>query len=163
MTQEIKKIENPTDPWSELDRALEQTRAQLYSTFGLQPFGPAFAPLDATSPPAIFRAARIDVADTGKSFRIVAEIPGIPKENLDIRVRGASVEIRGEQAKETERKETDFVHRERTYAGFYRSFELPEAVVAAEAKAKVENGVLELELPKVTPTPSTDEVKVAVA
>jgi HSP20 family protein len=163
MTTEIKNPENPTDPWSELDRALEQTRAQFYHTFGLQPFGPAFAPLDATGTPATFRAPRIDVADTGKSYRIVAEIPGIPKEHLDIRVRGTSVEIRGEQQKETEQKETEYVHRERTYAGFYRSLEMPEPVVAAEAKAKVENGVLELELPKVTPTPSTDEVKVTVA
>jgi len=163
MTTEIKKTESPSDPWTELDRALEETRAQIYRTLGLQPFGLPFAPVDAATAPAFFRAARIDVADTGKSFRIVAEIPGIPKEQLDIRVRGASVEIRGEQAKETEQKATDYVHRERTYSGFYRSLELPEAVVAAEAKAKVENGVLELELPKVTPTPSADEVKVSVA
>ena len=163
MTKEIKKAESPIDPWNDLDRALEQTRAQFYKALGLQPFGPAFAPLDFATVPQYFRAPRLDVSDTGKSYRIVAEIPGIPKEQLDIRVRGTSVEIRGEQAQETERKGTEYVHRERTYAGFYRSLEMPEAVVGNEAKAKVENGVLELELPKVTPTPSSDEVKVAVA
>jgi HSP20 family protein len=163
MTTEIKKVESPTDPWSELDRVLEQTRTQFYRALGLQPFGAAFGPLDATAAPQFFRAPRLDVADTGKSYRIVADIPGIPKDQLDIRVRGASVEIRGEHAKETEESQQEYVHRERTYAGFYRSLELPEPVLGTKAKAKVENGVLELELPKVTPTPSSDEVKVAVA
>jgi HSP20 family protein len=163
MTTEIKKAERPTDPWSELDRAIEQTRTQLYQAFGLQPFGRLFGPFDSVDTTPFLRAARVDVADTGKTFKVVAEIPGIPKEQLDIRVRGTSVEIRAEQAKETEKKDADYVHRERMYTGFYRALELPEPVVATEAKAQVLNGVLELELPKVTPTPSSDEVKVPVA
>ncbi|HYA54299.1 MAG TPA: Hsp20/alpha crystallin family protein, partial [Thermoplasmata archaeon] len=65
-------------------------------------------------------------------------------------------------ATESEQKEEHYLHRERTFAGFYRAFELPEPVVAAQAKAKVVNGVLELELPKESPTPSPEEVKVSV-
>jgi HSP20 family protein len=163
MTTAIKKTEKTSDPWTDLERAIEQTRSQFYQAFGLQPFGAAFAPFEGGETAPFLRAARVDVEDTGKTFRIVAEIPGIPKDHLDIRVRGTSVEIRGEQTQETEKKGHEFVHRERTYAGFYRSLELPEPVVGTEAKAKVENGVLELELPKVTPTPSSDEVKVAIA
>ena len=163
MTTEIRKPERATDPWSDLDRALEETRAQFFRAFGLQPFGGAFAPVEGTNLAPYLRAARVDVADTGKAFHITAEIPGIPKDHLDIRVRGTNVEIRGEQAQETEKKGKEYVHRERTYSGFYRSLELPEPVVATEAKAKVVDGVLELDLPKVAPTPSSDEVKVAVA
>ncbi len=161
MTKEIQQVETTTDPWSDLDRALELTRAQFYRAFGLTPIA-GFAAPETNDIPAVFRAPRLDVADTGASYKIVAEIPGIPKEQLEIRVRGTSVEIRGQQSKATETKEPEYVHRERTYAGFYRSLEMPEAVVAADAKATVTNGVLELELPKVTPTPSTDEVKVPV-
>jgi HSP20 family protein len=163
MTTEIKKKESPSDPWSDIEQAIEQTRAQFYRAFGVPPFASALVPTEASSAPRLFRAPRTDVSETGTSYRIVAEIPGIPKEQLDIRVRGTSVEIRGEQTKASEEKEREFVHRERSYSGFFRSFELPEPVVATEAKAKVENGVLELELPKVTPSPSSDEVKVAVA
>ncbi len=161
MTKEIQEAERSTDPWSDLDRALELTRAQFYQAFGLSPLV-AVGTVGPNGTPAEFRAPRLDVADTGKSYRIVAEIPGIPKEQLEIRVRGTNVEIRGESSKDTEAKDAEYVHRERTYAGFYRSFEMPEAVVAADAKAKVANGVLELELPKVNPTPSSDEVKVPV-
>lgn len=63
---------------------------------------------------------------------------------------------------EIRKKEEHYVHRERSYAGYYRAFELPEPVQAADAKAKVVNGLLELKLPKETPTPSEKEVKVSV-
>ena len=109
-----------------------------------------------------FRAARADVRDSGNAYRISAEVPGIAKENLDIRINGPIVEIRAEGEKENETKEEKFVHRERVYAGFYRSFELPEPVRAEEAKARVKDGLLLLELPKQTPTPAPSEVRVKV-
>ncbi|HYA57549.1 MAG TPA: Hsp20/alpha crystallin family protein [Thermoplasmata archaeon] len=157
MTTEIKKRETTIDPWSDLDRAFGEMQDHFFDAFGLQPFG--FA---GENSPTVFRAARTDITDRGSSYRIVAEVPGIPKEKLDIRVRGSSVEIRGEHAEDVERKDDEWVHRERSYAGYYRALELPEPVVATEAKAKVENGLLELELPKRHPKPTEDEVKVPV-
>lgn len=162
MTKEIQTKESRLDPFSDMDRAFDEMRQRLFDVWGIQPFGAAFLPVEGRDA-NYFRAARTDVSDTGTAYKIVAEIPGIPKDQLDIRVRGTTVEIRGESAKETEAKEGAYVHRERTYAGYYRSLELPEAVVATDAKAKVENGLLELELPKQTPTPSEAEVKIAVA
>jgi len=161
MTKEIQQRESQADPWADFDRAFDEMRQRFQDVWGIQPFGGPFLPV-ASGPTAVFRPARTDVSDTGKSYRVVAEIPGIPKEKLDIRVRGSSVEIRGESTQEKEENGTEFVHRERSYAGYYRSLELPEPVVATEAKAKVENGLLELELPKQHPTPSAAEVKIAV-
>ncbi len=161
MTKEIQKRESRVDPWSDMDRAFDDMRQRLFDVWGIQPFGAPFLPVEGHET-AYFRAAKTDVSDTGTAYKIVAEIPGIPKDRLDIRIRGSTVEIRGESAKESEEKSTSFVHRERTYAGYYRSLELPEPVVAAQAKAKVENGLLELELPKQNPTPSESEVKIAI-
>ncbi len=161
MAKEIQKRESPSDLWSEFDRAFDEMRERFQDFWGIQPFGSPFLPVE-TGSAGIFRPARIDVSDTGKGYRIVAEIPGIPKEKLDIRVRGTNVEIRGESAHEKEEKGKEFVHRERSYAGYYRSLDLPEPVVATEAKAKVDNGLLELELPKQHPTPTPAEVKIAV-
>jgi HSP20 family protein len=109
-----------------------------------------------------FRAARADIADTGTSFKVTADIPGIPKDKLEIRVSGTSVEIRGETEQNAKKAENGYLHRERHYAGFYRTLELPEPVVAKDATAKLENGVLELELPKEHPTPSAEPFKVPV-
>jgi HSP20 family protein len=161
MTKEIQKPETKTETWSDFDRAFDEIRTRVFDAFGFPAFGPGpFGRFEREL--AGFRPARTDVSDTGTSYKIVAEVPGIPKENLDIRVRGTSVEILGEVAKESSENAADLVHRERSYAGFYRSLELPEEVVAAEAKAKVEHGLLELELPKRTPTPAAAEVKVRV-
>jgi HSP20 family protein len=148
MTTEIQNVTPESDLWSNFDRAVGSLHQHFVDAFGVEP--------------AYLRPARTDVTDTGKSYRIVAEVPGIPKDKLDIRVKGTSVEIRGENESAKEEKGKEYVHRERSYAGFYRALELPEPVLGAEAKAKVENGLLELELPKQTPTPSPDEVKVAV-
>jgi HSP20 family protein len=93
---------------------------------------------------------------------VIAEIPGIPREKLDVRVRGTAVEIRGESGTGTEEKDERYLHRERTYAGYYRVLELPEPVVGTDAKATVVNGLLELDLPKQNPAPSEEGIKVAV-
>lgn len=162
MSSEIQKREKRLDPWTDLDRAFDEMRERLFDVWHLPLFGGPVARTEAREV-GFFRAPRTDVTDTGTAYKIVAEIPGIPKEQLDIRVRGSNVEIRGESSTTRDEKDAEYVHRERTYAGYYRNLELPEAVVATEAKAKVENGLLELELPKQHPSPSSAEVKVAVA
>ncbi len=160
MPREIQKREQRLDPWTDLDRLFDEMRDRFFGSAELVPFGRPFAPLETRE--GLYRAARTDVSDTGKSYKLTVEIPGIPKDKLDIRVRGTAVEIQGETTAETEEKQETYVHRERTYSGFYRSLELPEPVVATEAKAKVENGILELELPKQNPSPPSGEVKIAV-
>ena len=151
----------PTDSWVEFDRLFDDLRGRFYDSFG---FAPAFGPSGIIQPTRggpLFRAAAADVTDTGKGYKVVAELPGVKKDQVEIRVRGPYVEIRTEQQEESEKKEAGYLRHERTYQGFYRALELPESVVAAEAKAKLENGVLELELPKEHPSVS-DEVKVPV-
>jgi len=155
MTNEIQKPESPSDPWTDIDRAFDVMARHFAESCGVVPLGPF-------EPEIGLRTPRMDVTDEGTAYKVVAEIPGIPKEKLDIRVRGTAVEIRGESEAETEEKREQYLHRERSYSGYYRSFELPEPVVATDAQAKVTNGVLELELPKQNPKPSEQEVKVSV-
>ena len=153
MTKEIQKREPATDPWTEIDRAFDAMRRRFAESFGIVPF-------EAFESEVGLRSPRTDITDSGASYKVVAEIPGIPKEKLDISIRGPMVEIRGESGTETEEKGEHYLNRERSYAGYYRAFELPEPVVASDAK--VVNGVLELDLPKQTPTPSEQTVKVSV-
>ncbi len=157
MTKTLTKPQDPSDPWSDLDRAFHEMSTRFFEPIGLGGYALAVRE-DGTG----FRPARTDVSESGTAYKIVAEIPGIPKEKLDIRVRGSTVEIRGETAEEKATEGTTYVHRERSYQGYYRALELPEAVVAGEAKAKLDQGLLELELPKQHPTTEPDEVKVRV-
>ena len=154
MTNEIATPES-LYPWTEIDRAFDAVRRQLF-----EGFGPSF--LASAAPASTLRTARIDIEENQSAYRLHVEVPGIPKENLAITIRGTEVEIRGEFTTEKESKEPTYVHRERSYSGFYRSLELPEPVVAAKASAIVDNGVLTLELPKEHPEPTPSEVKVPV-
>lgn len=153
-------------PFAEFDRLFDDLTQGFLAPFGVAPFGRwtrrVPVPADGGRGVRYLRTAPLDVTDTGTAFELTADLPGIPKEKLEVRVRGACVEIRGEQSEASDADGTGFVHRERTYAGFYRSVELPEPVKAAEATASVKDGVLTLTLPKLTPTPTPDEVQVPV-
>lgn len=151
----------PTD-LSDFDRAFETLWNRAHAAFGLSAVeSPALLPW--TELGSLVRAAPTDVVDTGAAYRIKAEVPGIPKEQIDIRVQGNIVEISAVDQNETTDRSTEYVYRERRATGFNRSFELPEPVVADQAKAQVVDGVLELELPKRQPTPAPTATKVKVA
>jgi HSP20 family protein len=151
----------PSTTISDFDRAFDALWNRARAALGPFPFeGTAFAPW--TPDGNLFRTAPTDVVDTGTAYQIKAEVPGIAKDQIDIRVTGNVVEISAENKTEKNERSPGYLHRERLVTGFHRAFELPEPVVAEKAKAQVVNGVLELELPKQQPTPQPAETKVKV-
>jgi HSP20 family protein len=162
MTNELTTKANGIESATDLDREFDALGRRFNEVFGVQPWG-TFWTLGASPSVPTFRAARTDVTDTGKSFKIVADVPGLSKDAIEIHVKGVAVEIRGELTREKNGgDETNYVHRERTHIGYYRALELPEPVLAQDAKATVVNGVLELDLPKQRPTVTDTDVKVPV-
>jgi HSP20 family protein len=92
---------------------------------------------------------KMDVKEDDKSYTVHAEMPGVSKDDIHVHVEGNSVSIGAEVKKETERKEGEkVIHSERYYGKVYRSFTLGQEVDDANARAKFDNGVLELVLPK---------------
>lgn len=90
----------------------------------------------------------IDVLDGKNNIRILAEIPGLNKEDIQVSVDGDILTIHGEKKKEEEKKEEGYVRTERTYGAFYRAMTLPKGIDTASVKANYKNGVLELTLDK---------------
>jgi HSP20 family protein len=104
-------------------------------------------------PPGAYRAIDIrepltDIEDRGKELVVRAEMPGIPKENVNIKLTEDSIEINAEAKTEVEEKAKDYYHRERSYRTFYRTLPLPTEVVADKAEASLTDGILEIKLPK---------------
>jgi HSP20 family protein len=92
---------------------------------------------------------RIDLSETDNAFAIKAEIPGVKKEDIDVRIDGNQVTISAEVKQDKEEKKDGRVLRsERRYGYASRSFLLASDVDQAGADAKYSNGVLELKLPK---------------
>ena len=92
---------------------------------------------------------KIDVEENDKAYLVKAEIPGVKREEIDVKVDGNVVTISAESKREQEVKEKGKVIRtERYYGSMLRSFSLASDVDEAEASAKYADGILELTLPK---------------
>jgi len=94
---------------------------------------------------------KVDVAETDLNYTLKAELPGVRKEDIEVRIDGNQVNISTEVKKESEEKKDGRVIRsERRYGYASRSLWLDSPVDDAKAQAKYSNGVLELTLPKKT-------------
>jgi HSP20 family protein len=96
---------------------------------------------------------RVDVNESDGGYTVKAEVPGVRKEDIDVRVDGDQVTISAEVKNESEEKKDGRVLRsERRYGYASRTFTLGCAVDAGKADAKYENGILQLKLIKTAPT-----------
>ncbi len=93
---------------------------------------------------------RIDVVEKDNVFKVRADLPGVKKEDINVRIDGNLVQIDAETKGEKEFKEEGgkVLRSERYYGSVSRAFTLTQDVDEAKAVAKYENGVLTLELPK---------------
>jgi HSP20 family protein len=112
--------------------------------------------------PSIFEAremrmALYELADRGEKFELQVEVPGVEKEKIDVKATKYSVEISGKHSEKTEEKGKRYVYTERLYRSFYRNVPLPEEILPSKVAAKVENGILKVDLPKKTPTKGESE------
>jgi HSP20 family protein len=90
----------------------------------------------------------IDVAENENESVIVAELPGVKKEDISISVENGWLTLKGER-KATESSEIKRVlHREIAYVPFSRSIKLPHAVNVNNISAELANGILRVSLPK---------------
>lgn len=98
---------------------------------------------------------RVDVSEKDDAYTVRADLPGVKKEDINVRIDGNIVQIDAETKDEKETKEGGKVLRsERYYGSVSRAFTLAQDVDEAKATAKCENGVLTLVLPKKTTSTS---------
>ena len=92
---------------------------------------------------------RLDVAESDKGYLVLAELPGVRKDEIHVAIEGNQVTIAAEVKRTIEPSEgTRVLRTERYYGNVYRSFTLPVELDETASEAKYENGVLELSLVK---------------
>lgn len=90
---------------------------------------------------------RTNLYDAGNHFEIKAEVPGMTKDDLNIRIQGNYLEISG--TRKSDAPEGYKAHRvERGATSFTRSFTLPADVDTEKVGASLKDGILSLTLPK---------------
>lgn len=96
---------------------------------------------------------RVDIRETNEEFILEAETPGLTKEQVKVEVKDDVLVLRGEK-RSIEKKHGKYHTREIKRSSFVRSFVLPpDRVDKNTVKAKFQDGVLEITIKKVVPTP----------
>jgi len=90
----------------------------------------------------------VDIYETPKNIIIKAEIPGVNKKDISIELKNDSLYLKGDRKLEKESKEENYHRMERSYGSFRRVFSLPTSVDQDKIKAKFNNGVLQISIPK---------------
>ncbi|SDF82133.1 heat shock protein Hsp20 [Methanolobus vulcani] len=93
-------------------------------------------------------APLVDVKDEGSELLVTTDLPGVEKGDVDLDVSDNMLTISANRNSVNEEKDEGYLRRERTYSSFSRTVTLPNAVSVEGAKAKLENGVLSVTLPK---------------
>jgi HSP20 family protein len=92
---------------------------------------------------------KVDVKETDKAYIVQADVPGVSKEEIHVSLDGNVVTLRAEVKQEDSQGADEKVLRsERYFGAVSRSFQLPMDIDQTQAKAKYDNGVLTLTLPK---------------
>jgi HSP20 family protein len=125
------------DIWSDFRRDFLTPRPRR---FGVRPWWKRL-PIDR-------REACTDLIETEDEYRVCAEVPGIPKDKINITVTENEIEISAKAETEKKKEEAGYILNERGYSEIYRKMFFPEEVIPEKAEATVNNGLLEIKIPK---------------
>jgi len=131
MTMERWRPTRGLTPWSPF-REFEEMERRFDEMFGRSLLPSIWRRLPAEQ---MTWAPTIDVFEKDDKFVVKAEIPGMKEDDINVLVEGDMLNIRGEKKTESEVKEEDYYHCERSYGSFFRSVTLPSTVDASKIGA----------------------------
>jgi HSP20 family protein len=103
----------------------------------------------------------VDIVNTADAFVVVASLPGVKPDDVDITLENQTLSIRGEVTDESQ-SEGEYLYRERGVGRFSRQITFPTRVEGEHAEADFENGSLRLRVPKAAESkPRRIEIKPA--
>lgn len=144
------------DLWTDIDRMFDNFRSGFTNLYGPWSQRNELSALIPTKTPPM------DLADFGDRYEMHLEIPGMPKENINIQVKSNSIEISADHDESKEDKGKNWLRRECSNMRYYRSLEFPEEIKSDNVNAEMKNGVLTVALPKVKPKPEQKAKKVSI-
>ena len=102
-----------------------------------------------------------DVSETDKGYKVTMNLPGYQKEDIKGEVQDGYLTVTATTSKNNDEKDKDgkYIRKERYSGSCSRSFYVGDAVTQDDVKAKFENGVLTLEVPKKEEAPKVEEKK----
>jgi HSP20 family protein len=115
---------------------------------------------DASAVTASQWTPRVDIKEEDQRFVIVADIPGVDPNAIEIHMDKGVLSIKGDRAADAAPENTKTTRSERQYGAFNRRFALPDSADADNISASGKHGVLEISIPK---KPETTPRRIAVS
>ncbi len=143
-TRELVRAERPgyLAPFEDIERWFEETVRRPFSAMRSMMWPEAeLAEFETVWP-------RVDIYDSGKELILRADVPGIKKDEIDIHLADNVLTISCETGKEEKVEKENYYRYERRHGSFFRRFELPYDIDSQHIKAHLEDGVLEIKLPR---------------
>ncbi len=135
-------------PFEEMEQRFEDMENWMEGLFG-SPFRRSLRRHAGFRSPRFRQSApTVDVFEDKNELVIKAEVPGIEKGDLDIKVQENVITISGDKKGEKTVEEGDYYFHERSAGSFRRQIPLPEGTESDKAKAVFKDGVLEIRIPK---------------
>jgi HSP20 family protein len=150
----------PWQPFESFRREVDRLFDEFDSGFFRMPFRRQlfdYAPF----PRFEAKALAVDIVEKDKEYQITAELPGVEEKDIEVKLAGGRLLIRGEKKEEKEEKQKDYHVSERRYGSFERDFAVPEGVDQDKIAATFTKGVLTIALPK-TVQAQKEEKKIAI-
>jgi HSP20 family protein len=130
-----------TGPFGELLGIQEEIKGLFDVTLGRRPFE-RVSIVEGEWAPAI------DLLEDENRVVVKAELSGMAQEDIEVRILGDTLTIKGEKKRESSHQRENYHRRERAYGAFHRSISLPTSVVPDKASASFKNGMLKIDMPK---------------
>ena len=102
-------------------------------------------------PKSNYTAPAINVKESDKAYTVELAAPGMKKEDFNVHINDEGnliIKMESKQEHKDEDKDTRYLRREFSYSKFEQTLILPDDVKKEDIKARVDNGVLTVELPK---------------
>ncbi len=106
---------------------------------------------------------KVDIIDYNNEIEIEAEIPGLSREDVDVSINDNILTISGNLSNDNTKSNSKvkYIRKELKHSSFKRSFTLSENIDVDRLKAKFENGLLKIKLPKFKPAePKVKKIKI---
>ena len=128
----------PRDLWD----AFNDLQGEFERTFGDLEFPNVYGLLDWPTGPAI------DLVEGDDEILVLADIPGVPKECVEVSVQGNVLTIKGEKKREEPTKSRKIVRTETWFGSFSRTVNLPDSINPDIVEAQLRDGILRIRIAK---------------
>lgn len=93
-------------------------------------------------------APAVDIKEEKDRFLVIADLPGVEKEDMNISLENNILTLQGSRSYEQRENQEGFSRVERTLGQFHRQFTLPKIADESKISAKYKNGILKISIPK---------------